>query len=378
MRSLDQFAAGKLAALSARALRRDLAETNRAAAAHVSRAGRPLISFSCNDYLNLSSHPRIIEAALAATKQYGVGAGGSRAVTGNHPLYAGLEARLAARKATEACVVFGSGYLANTGIIPALVDEDDVIFVDSLAHACMWAGAKLAAAKTVTFDHNDMDHLAHLLAQHRHNHRHAMILTETVFSMDGDRAPLADLAALAEQHDAWAMTDDAHGLGVVPPDAAAARIPLQMGTLSKAAGGYGGYLCASADIVALVRNRARSFVYTTGLPPGSVAAASAALDFMDDNPEYCALPLAKAQRFTAALNLPAAQSPIVPVIIGGATSALAASEKLAEQGFLVSAIRPPTVPDGTARLRFTFCAAHTDEDIERLAACVRHHIMLPA
>lgn len=384
MGSLDQFATEKLASLAARALRRDLTETDRAPAAQVTRTGRAggtgrqLLSFSCNDYLNLSTHPRIIEAALTATKQYGVGAGGSRAVTGNHPLYAGLEARLATLKHTQACVVFGSGYLANTGIIPALIGKDDVIFVDALAHACMWAGAKLASAKTIIFDHNDMKHLDRLLSQHRQNHSHAMILTETVFSMDGDRAPLAELATLAGQYDAWPMTDDAHGLGVVPPDAAAKHIPLQMGTLSKAAGGYGGYLCASADIVALVRNRARSFVYTTGLPPGSVAAASAALDFMTANPEYCALPLAKAQRFTAALNLPPAQSPIVPVIIGSATAALSASEKLAEQGFLVSAIRPPTVPDGTARLRFTFCAAHADQDIDRLAACVRDQIMLPA
>jgi len=378
MRSLDQFAAEKLAALSARALRRELAETGRAPAARVTRAGRQMISFSCNDYLNLSTHPAVIEAALSATRQYGAGAGGSRAVTGNHPLYAGLESRLAARKATAACVVFGSGYLANTGIIPALIAEDDVIFIDALAHACIWAGAKLSAAKTVTFQHNDMADLGRLLARHRQHHRHAMIVTETVFSMDGDRAPLAALATLAEQHDAWAMTDDAHGLGVIPPDPAAARIPLQMGTLSKAAGGYGGYLCAGADIVALVRNRARSFVYTTGLPPGCIAAASAALDFMTDHPEYCAGPLAKAQRFTAALHLPTAQSPIVPVIIGSAAAALSASAKLAEQGFLVSAIRPPTVPEGTARLRFTFCAAHADPDIDRLAACVRDHILLPA
>ena len=174
------------------------------------------------------------------------------------------------------------------------------------------------------------------------------------------------------------MTDDAHGLGVVPPDPAEKKIPLQMGTLSKAVGGYGGYLCATADVVALVRNRARSFVYTTGLPPGSVAAAIAALDFMTENPEYCARPLQKAQRFCSALGLTPAQSPIVPVIIGSATAAMAASQQLAEAGFLVTAIRPPTVADGTARLRFTFCAAHEDADIDRLAALVKQNIMAPA
>jgi 8-amino-7-oxononanoate synthase len=179
---------------------------------------------------------------------------------------------------------------------------------------------------------------------------------------------------LAEAHDAWAMTDDAHGLGVVPASADAKRIPLQMGTLSKAVGGYGGYLCASADVAALVRNRARSFVYTTGLPPGTVAAAIAALDFMAREPEYCALPLAKAKRFTSILGLAKAQSPIVPVIIGGATAALAASRQLEEAGFLVSAIRPPTVPEGTARLRITFSAAHKNADIDRLAEAVRRTI----
>jgi 8-amino-7-oxononanoate synthase len=378
MGSLDRFAADKLAALSAHALRRELATSARAPEAKLSRGGRQLISFSCNDYLNLSTHPRVIEAAVAATRQYGAGAGGSRAITGNHPLFAVLEARLAALKHSEACVVFGSGYLANCGIIPALMGEPDVVFIDSLAHACMWAGAKLSAAKLVIFDHNDMAILARQLAAERHKYRHAMILTETVFSMDGDRATLAELAALADAHDAWAMTDDAHGLGVVPPNAASKTIPLQMGTLSKAVGGYGGYLCASADVAALVRNRARSFVYTTGLPPGSVAAAIAALDFMAENPEYCARPLQKAQRFTAALGLAPAQSPIVPVIIGSATAAMAASQQLAAAGFLVTAIRPPTVPVGTARLRFTFCAAHSDADIDRLAALVRQNILVAA
>jgi 8-amino-7-oxononanoate synthase len=378
MGSLDRFAAEKLALLSARGLRRELAESCREPAARISRSGQCLISFSCNDYLNLSTHPDIIMAAMEATNQYGVGAGGSRAVTGNHPLYATLEARLAARKHSQACVVFGSGYLANSGIIPAIIGEQDVIFIDSLAHACMWAGAKLSAAQTVIFKHNNMADLARLLAQHRHKHAYAMILTETVFSMDGDRAPMSELAALAEQYDTWVMTDDAHGLGVVPPDAAANNIPLQMGTLSKAVGGYGGYLCASANVVALVRNRARSFVYSTGLPPGSVAAAIAALDFMAEHPEYCARPLQKAQRFTSALGLAPAQSPIVPIIIGSAAAAMAASEQLAAAGFLVTAIRPPTIPEGTARLRFTFCAAHEDADIDRLAALVRQNILVAA
>jgi 8-amino-7-oxononanoate synthase len=370
MSSLETFAASKLSALEAKALRRELVATERHENAVVLRGEKRLISFSCNDYLNLSTHPDIIAAAIAATRDYGVGAGASRAVTGNHPLYAELEARLAKAKGTEAAVVFGSGYLANSGIIPALLGPEDVIFVDELAHACIWAGAKLSSAKIVIFPHNDTENLAALLHQHRARYRHALIATDSVFSMDGDLAPVAALADLADAHDAWLLTDDAHGLGVVPKPPGAHRVPLQMGTLSKAIGGYGGYLCASAQVVALIRNRARSFIYTTGLPPGTVAAAIAVLDFIAANPAYAARPLAKAQRFTRTLNLGDATSPIVPVIIGEARAALAASKFLEEEGFLVTAIRPPTVPQGTARLRFTFTAAHEDADIDRLAAAV--------
>jgi 8-amino-7-oxononanoate synthase len=371
LESLERFAADKLAALTARALKRELSETWRAPDAVIERQGRRLVSFSCNDYLNLSNHPQIIAAAVQAAARYGVGAAASRAVTGNHPLYAALEAKLAALKGSASAVVFGSGYLANSGIIPALMGEGDVIFPDRLSHACAWAGCTLSGATVIPFAHNDMDSLAALLQDERRRYRHAMIWTETVFSMDGDCAPLGDVARLAQAYDAWVMTDDAHGLGVVPPDEHAKAIPLQMGTLSKAVGGYGGYLCGSADVVSLIRNRARSFVYTTGLPPATVAAASAALDFMQANPAHCALPLAKARRFTAAVGLPAATSPIVPVIIGDSAAAMAESKRLADAGFLVAAIRPPTVPEGTARLRIAFSAAHRDEDVDALAECLR-------
>jgi len=373
MGSLDQFAADKLAALSVRSLARELATTERGAGPRVLREGRELLSFSCNDYLNLSTHPEIIAAAIAATTRYGVGAGGSRAVTGNHPLYAGLETRLAARKGTAAALVFGSGYLANTGLIPALLGKDDLLLLDELAHACFWTGAKLASARVLSFAHNDVAALAALLAAERHRHPRAMIATETVFSMDGDLAPIGAIADLAERYDAWMLTDDAHGLGVVPPDPATARVPLQMGTLSKAVGAYGGYLCASAEVVALMRNRARSWVYTTGLPPATIAAASAALDFMAAHAAYCARPLALAQRCTRLLGLPEATSPIVPLIVGSASAALTLSQKLADEGLLVTAIRPPTVPDGTARLRMTFCAAHTETDVDRLAESLARH-----
>jgi len=382
MESLDAFARAKLAALEQRSLRRTLAETTRLEGPWVERDGRRLLSFCCNDYLNLSMHPTVVAASVEATRQYGVGAGGSRLVTGNHPLYGALEARLARLKGTEDACVFGSGYLANTGIIPALAGKDDLLLVDELAHACIWTGVALSGGTILRIRHNDAAHAADLLEGARARHRHAVILTETVFSMDGDLAPLAELAALAERHDAWLMTDDAHGIGVlgggrggVHAGERPAQVPLQMGTLSKAIGAYGGYLCASRPVIDLIRTRARTLIYATGLPPGTVAAAIAALDLIAADPAYAALPVRKARLFTRLLGLPEAASPIVPLILGEAPAALAASRLLAEAGFLVSAIRPPTVPEGTSRLRFTFTARHSDEAITRLADLVRERIL---
>ena len=380
--SLDGFAAAKLARLEAQRLRRRLVETDRHGEVAVRRNGRELVSFCCNDYLNLSHHPRVIAAALAATERYGTGSGASRLVTGNHPLFAVLEARLARLKQAEDCVIFGSGYLANLGIVPALVGPGDLVLADELSHSCLLAGTRLSGAEAHIFRHNDLAHLEELLAAHRAGARHCLILTDGVFSMDGDLAPVHEMAALAKAHDAWLMTDDAHGIGVLGEGrgssfigGAKADVPLQMGTLSKAIGSYGGYLCASRPVVDFIRTRARTLIYSTGLPPASVAAAIAALDVIEEEPDYAALPVKKARAFTSALGLPEAESPIVPIVIGDEKATLDASALLEAEGFLVTAIRPPTVPAGTARLRFTFTAAHRDEDIARLAALVRARIL---
>ena len=377
MDSLDRFAAAKLAALDRGELRRTLRETARGAL-YVERDGRRLLSFSCNDYLNLSQHPQVKAAAVAAIERYGLGAGSSRLVTGNHPLYAELEARLARLKGTEAACVFGSGFLANTGIIPAVLGPDDLVILDELSHACLWAGARLARATALTFHHNDVGHAEELLRTHRGRHPRALIATEGVFSMDGDLAPLVELGQLARRHDAWLLSDDAHGIGVVGGGrgstfaaSAPADVPLQMGTLSKAIGAYGGYLCASGPVITLMHNRARTLIYSTGLPPAVVAAAMAALDLIEHDPDYAGLPLAKAKAFTRRAGLAEAQSPIVPLVMGSARAALAASQRLEADGFLAVAIRPPTVPEGTARLRLAFTAAHPDDEIERLADLVR-------
>lgn len=377
MHSLERFAAHKLAELDARKLKRTLKEDVRLDGLWIERGGRRLLSFSCNDYLNLSHHPDVKAAAREAITRYGAGAGASRLITGNHPLMTALEEKLARFKGTEAACVFGSGYLANTGIVPTLVHEGDLLLIDELAHSCLWAGSTLSGARVEKFRHNDMAHVEDLLRALRGAHRSALLLTDGVFSMDGDLAPLDELTALCDAHDVWLMSDDAHGLGVVGGGRGAAhafpgaRVPLQMGTLSKAAGSYGGYLCASANVIDLIKTRARTLVYSTGLPPASAAAALAALEIIESDAALTEAPLSNARRFTASAQLPRAESPIVSIVLGDPQRALDAAERLEEQGFLVVPIRPPTVPEGTARLRIAFTAHHSEADIDRLAAAVR-------
>lgn len=388
MPNLDAYCQTALAALETASLRRQL------------RGGADgLISFADNDYLGLAHDARVVAAGLAALTEYGAGATASRLVTGNHPFYAPLEAKLAAVKNTQAALVFGSGYLANLGIIPALVGPGDAVFADKLAHACMLDGARLSGAKLIRFAHNDMAHLQALLVRHRGEFRHALIATEHVFSMDGDVASLAGISALAHTYDAWSMVDDAHGLGLPVIPASDLRSPAEpyatlnnaqasgggsrhkagmtpiidiwMGTLSKAAGGYGGYVCASQAVIDLLVNRARSMVFSTGLPPAVCASALAALEVMEAEPERGERALAQARCVAEALGLPPAQSTILPVVLGSPERALQAAEFLRQRGLLVVAIRPPTVPPGTARLRLAFSSQHTQAQVEQLIAALK-------
>jgi 8-amino-7-oxononanoate synthase len=376
--SLDELARGKLDALERRQLRRRLVVTTRPSATAALQAGAELVSFSCNDYLGLSHHPEVVAASIEATRRFGAGAGSARLVNGNHPLYVDLERKLAELKGTEDAVVFGSGYLTNVGTLAALTSRSDLILLDELCHSSLLTGAEVSGARVLSFRHNDVAHLEELLATERNTHRHCLVVTDGVFSMEGDLAPLPPLAALAAEHDAWLMTDDAHGLGIVGDGRGSSfafgepiAVPLQMGTLSKAVGGYGGYLCTSRAVAELVRNRARSFVYSTGLPPGTVAAATRALELIATDQDLVRRPMLRAREFTAALGLPAATSAIVALLTGSAARTLAASAELRAAGFLVAAIRPPTVPPGTSRLRVTFSAAHTAEQVAALAAAVR-------
>lgn len=375
--SLNTWTRDRLAVLDRRDRRRELRTTSRHDGARVHTADAEFISFACNDYLALSRHPEVIAAGMEATLRHGTGSGASRLISGNNPEYENLERRLANFKGSEDAVVFGSGYLANLGILSALMGNRDLIVLDELAHSCLLNGAKLAGSKTLYFRHNDADHCNELLSAHRRAHRHVLVATEGVFSMDGDRAPLARLAELCEAHDAWLLCDDAHGLGVlghgrgsVAEAGVAGRVPLQMGTLSKALGSYGGFVCASRPVCDFLRNRAQTFVYSTGLPPGVVAAAAKALEIIERDAALVTRPLTNALEFTHVLGIAPAASAIVPLLLGSSAAATAASARLAERGLFVPAIRPPTVPQGTARLRFAFSAAHTDADIAALATTV--------
>lgn len=377
MDSLQAFARHKLAGLEALHLRRTPVETRRLDGLWVERGGRRLLSFSCNDYLNLSHHPAVKAAATAAVETYGAGAGAARLVTGDHPPLEALEAALAAWKGAQSACVFGSGFLAAVGTVPAVVGGGDLILLDALSHACLFSGAKLSGARVETFAHNDAVDLERLLKLHRGEAHRALVITEGVFSMDGDIAPLDAISAACERHDAWLMVDDAHALGVIGGGRGSgavfptARVHLAMGTLSKALGSFGGYVCGDQPVIDLLKTRARSSVFATALPPASAAAALAALRIVQTEPQRVAAVLQKARAFTDAAGLAPARSAIVPVILGSAQAALDAQGALEAKGFLAMAIRPPTVPKGTARLRLAFNAQHDGADIASLAAAVR-------
>ena len=381
-RSLEALARQKLTELESRTLLRRLHVTDATGPVEVRRDGRPMLNFCSNDYLNLAQHPEVKEAAAEAARRYGAGSGASRLVTGNHSLLEELEAVLARWKGTDDAVVFGSGYLTNLGVIPTLMRPGDLIVLDELSHACIHAGTRLSGAAIRVFRHNDVSHARECLAEARSSADRALLVTDGVFSMDGDLAPIAALADLADDYDAWLMTDDAHGIGVLGEGRGSAhaqgcaeRVPLQMGTLSKAVGSYGGYLCAAQPVIDWLKSRARPLVYSTGLPPASVAASLAALRIIERDPGYCALPLARARQFSEAVGLERAESSIVPIMLGTPERALAASAVLDREGFLVAAIRPPTVPAGTARLRITFTAAHSEDDVARLAQVVKSEVL---
>ena len=345
---------------------------------------RAIIMFASNNYLGLAGDARLAAAAKSAIDQYGTGATGSRLVSGHLPLHQELEAAIAQLKQTEAALVFSSGYLANLGTISALVGARDLVLGDSYNHACLKQGAALSGAKIHTYQHLDLVDLAHQLSAQRHLYRRCLITTDTVFSMDGDLAPLTEIMALAQQYECMVLVDEAHGTGVFGHQGGGLVQALgisdsliQVGTLSKALGSLGGYVAGSKELIDFLRNRASTWIYTTGLSPADTAAGLAALHIVQTEPErraqlwhnvrYLHQGLAELEpRF----SLIAADSPILPLQVGDIPRTLEIAASLKTAGIFAPAIRPPTVP--TARLRFTVMATHTQAHLDHLISTLRN------
>ena len=367
MPALDDVLAQKLFHLKKISQYRSLQLTESAEGAVLKRNGQVAVDFSSNDYLGLRKNNAVKQAALEALHD-AAGAGASRMVSGNHHYYAPFEHALAETCQKQAALVVGSGYLANCGVIPALAGRGDMILADKFSHASMLDGAKLSGADLYRFAHNNVAHAEMLLEAHRHEHVHCLLITESIFSMDGDAAPLAALKQLAEKYDAWLLVDTAHSLyekkTALPGD-------VIVGTLSKALGCYGGYIAGSQVLVDALVNTMRSAIFSTALPASIIAAATKALALAQAEPERAERALENAARFSHILELEYPVSAIIPVIFGDNKKALHASATLLEQGFYVPAIRPPAVPENRSRLRFTFTSEHEISDVEKVAKAVK-------
>jgi len=339
--------------------------------------GREVINFSSNNYLGLANHPSLCKAAKEAIDRYGCGSGASRLISGNMSLHEELESKIAELKGTEAALVFNSGFQANTGILSTLVGEGDVVLSDALNHASIIDGCRLSRAKVVVYGHCDIDQLERSLRDAPSNAR-KLIVTESLFSMDGDEAPLADIVNLAEKHGAMVMVDEAHATGVYEPSGAGLvaklglgdRVPIQMGTLGKALGGFGAYVAGSKALRELLINRCRSFIFTTSLPPAVMAMGMAAIDLVMREPERRQALWNNCEGLRAGLkelgySLGGSQSQILPLMVGDATACMRLSEKLLDGRIFAQGIRPPTVPAGTSRLRITLMATHRPEHIDQ-------------
>ena len=377
--TLDEQLRAELAALDAAALRRRLRPFVRQRDATLSGAdGARLVDFASNDYLGLAADPRPAAAAAEQLASEGLGAGAARLIAGDHPLHHQLEAALAALKGVPRAVLFASGWSANAGAIPALAGSGDAIYSDALNHASLIDGSRLSRATVRVFPHRDVDALDAMLRADVGRFRRRWLVVEGVYSMDGDLFPLDALARLARTHDAFTYVDDAHATGVLGPGGRGSAahwgvtVDVTLGTLGKALGGSGAFVAGSAALCDLLLHRARSFVFTTGTPPALAAAALRALAIAHEEPERRARLLANARRLReglAALGRPAPgerDGHIVPVPVGDARATVALGEALRARGYLVGAIRPPTVPAGSSRLRLSVSAAHTDAQIDGL------------
>ena len=373
---MTDFIEQRLEEIRSRNLYRQLKVVDGEQDAAVRLNGREVLNLSSNNYLGLANHPALKEAAREALDRWGCGSGASRLISGNMTAHEELEQRIARFKGTEAALVFNSGYQANVGIIATLMERDDVVLSDALNHASIIDGCRLSRAAVSVYRHCDMDHLESLLKAAPDGAR-KLIATESIFSMDGDIAPLREMVELAERHGAMVMVDEAHATGVRGPNGAGVvaelglgdRVLVQMGTLGKALGAFGAYVAGSARLKELFINRARSFIFTTSLPPVVMAMAGAAIELVEKEPErQCAL-----QRNTGQLRdglqrigyTVAGSTQIIPILVGEEQPCMDLAARLLDSGLYVQGIRPPTVPPGTSRLRVTTMATHTAEQMEQ-------------
>ena len=376
-----QWAAQELRKLEAHGLLRRRRILESAQGTRVRLDGREFLSFCSNDYLGLAADPRLADALIAGVRECGVGAGASHLLSGHHRAHQMLEERLAAFTGFPRALYFSSGHLANLAAVTTLAPRDAEIFADRLNHASLNDGMLLARARFRRYAHLDLDSLERMLSRSRAARR--VVITDAVFSMDGDVAPLDRLAALCERHGAWLLIDDAHGFGVLGPQgrgsAAAHAVSgsrvMYVGTLGKAAGVSGAFVAADAQVVELLIQRARAYVYTTASPPALARALIASIDLIEHEEWRRQKLFSHVARFrqvaaAGAFALLPSEHAIQPVMIGAAAQALAVSARLEQSGILAPAIRPPTVPQGGARLRVSLSAAHAPEDIERLASAL--------
>ena len=388
MPSLSEFCHHRLKAIQQEGLLRKLRLFPGPQGASSTASVREPIAFSSNDYLGLANHPVVKEAAITAIRDYGAGSGASRLLSGTLPPHQALESALARFKGTEAALAFVSGYQSAVGTLTALLSRQDTVISDRLNHACLIDGMRLSGAQVRVFEHNDLDHLGMLLkkaAEERARRRDSsgviLVVTESVFSMDGDLAPLTEMVALKHQYGAWLMVDEAHGTGMfgkhrrgrVDQLQLGAQVEIQMGTLGKALGASGGFICGSAALKELLINRARTFIFSTSPCPAAAAAATAALQILtsDQGAERAKRLWQRVRELSEGLRLsPAAASPIIPLIVGSPEAALRSASQLEAEGMLVPAIRYPTVPRDQARLRLTLSSEHTSEQVGQLVRAI--------
>jgi glycine C-acetyltransferase/8-amino-7-oxononanoate synthase len=366
--------AARLAELRHAGLQRKLREVTGPQGPRVELGGREVLLLCSNNYLGLADHPRVRQAAADAAERYGAGAGASRLISGTMSLHRRLEGRLAEFESTEAALLFGSGYLANSGVVSALAGPGDIVFSDQLNHASIIDGCRLSRAETFVYRHCDLEHLAFGLR--RAGPRARLIVTDSVFSMDGDIAPLDGLVELARRHDCLLVVDEAHGTGALGPRGRGAvvaaglegQVDVIVGTLGKALGSYGAYVCAPAELIELLVNTARPFIFSTAPPPPAIGAALAALALLADQPGLVTQLARNAAAVREALaghgfDTGGSQTQIIPVLVGAATDAVELCERALADGVFAQAIRPPTVPEGTSRLRLSVMANHRADEL---------------